>query len=100
MIILVIILTIIILCCFFIIYNLYSQLEQLETIVKTTIEREDEFEYYYNLILERLIHTNEQINKVDKNGAFASDDEVGFVFKIIQRSIDELVNRIKSLRVN
>lgn len=38
----------------------------------------------------RFYETREHMKEVDRNGAFQSDDEVGFVFKELDLSIDDL----------
>ena len=38
----------------------------------------------------KLRDTKERIDGVDKRGSFSSDDEIGFAFKEIQESVDEV----------
>lgn len=38
----------------------------------------------------KLKNTKEQIDGVDKRGSFSSDDEIGFAFREIQESVDEV----------
>lgn len=39
-----------------------------------------------------------ELDRVDKRGGFASDDEVGFTFKIIQKTITELATYLNNLQ--
>jgi hypothetical protein len=39
-----------------------------------------------------------EIDKVDKNGSFSSDDEIGFAFGVIKGSIQETLSEIEKLK--
>lgn len=85
-----------------IIFNLYSQVKQLEDEVvsenKFTWAHEQKVMSIYNFLLNKMINAKSELDRIDKRGSFSSDDEVGFAFKVINNSIDLLINEIKSLK--
>ena len=87
----------------FIIINLLNQNKQLEREVGKDFEEvelaEQKVQVIYEFILRKLIHTKNELDRIDKNGMFSSDDDVGFSFKVIQNSIDLVVNELKQIKV-
>ncbi len=87
----------------YIISNLIAQTAQLEKYIdaefKRKIKREEDFDKYYQYILGLLIHSYTEMQRIDKKGSFSSDDEVGFAFKVIYRCIEELKQKLESLKV-
>lgn len=81
-------------------YNLFKQNQQLEQYLQDYSKVEDEAETFYKVVLGLLIHTQTELDRVDKRGSFSSDDEVGFAFKAIHRSIETCVQQLKSMREN
>ena len=51
----------------------------------------------YNNLLLIFKNAESRILKVDKRGAFSSDDEVGFVFRIIKDTINSIVERLQKI---
>lgn len=87
-------LIIIILFLLYIIRNLYNKNVKLENLVEITENKHVEFLY---TLTEKFIQVKRKLDQVDKRGSFASDDEVGFVFKIINNQIIELTNILTEL---
>lgn len=57
--------------------------------------------YYYNYLknlLALFVSASKKMEAVDKNGSFSSDDEVGFVFKIIKGVIADLLGNLTSIK--
>jgi len=79
-------------------YNLFRQNQQLEQYLQDYSKVETDAETFYKVILGLLIHTQSELDRVDKRGSFSSDDEVGFAFKAIRRSIETCVQQLKSMR--
>jgi len=100
----IIILSIIILILSFIIWNLYGQVQQLEDYAKKTNKREQkvllEAENYYKIFKALFEEAYLNIQRVDKRGSFSSDDEVGFAFKVIYNSLNEVNEKIESLKID
>ena len=92
---------IIILCTFFI-YNLYKQNEQLEKFIKDIEKKEvkmyEDAQKYYIAFLRLFSEAKSQLDRVDKKGAFSSDDEVGFSFKVIKTAIDNVVEQLETIK--
>lgn len=84
--------------------NLISQNRQLEQEVGKDFElvqsNEEKTLQIYEFILRKLIHCKSELDRVDKRGSFSSDDEVGFAFKVIQNSIDIVVNELQSIKTD
>lgn len=87
----------------YIVTNLLSQINQLEKYIdgefKRKIKKEEDFDKYYQYILGLLTHAYSEMSRIDKRGSFSSDDEVGFSFRVIYRSIEELKQKIESMKV-
>lgn len=93
-------LCIIILVCAFIIWNLYDQVGILEKEVMRSGEVEDSAVRVYEYMIKVFTEALNQMNRVDKNGAYSSDDEVGFAFRVVIDSIEQVKLQIEKLRVN
>lgn len=104
MIITIIILSIVILILGFTTWNLYKQVSQLEDFVKKTSKREQkilvEAENYYKIFKGLFEEAFLNIQRVDKRGAFSSDDEVGFAFKVIYNSLQEVNQKLDTLKID
>ena len=87
---------IIILLVFFI-SNLLRQIKQLESEVTAVTEIEERAFKVYQFMLKLFTETYANLQRVNKRGAFSSDDEVGFVFKIIVESIKQVKFQIENL---
>lgn len=86
----------------FFIYNLYQQNAQLEEFIKETEKKEvkiyEDAQKYYLAFLHLFTEAKSQLDRVDKKGAFSSDDEVGFSFKVIKTAIDNVVVQLETLK--
>lgn len=78
-------------------YNLYSKITPLENAISKGLILEEEFLKYYEAILILVISAKTEMDKIDIKGAFSSDDDVGFAFKVIQTAINNLVLKMKQL---
>lgn len=78
-------------------YNLYSKITPLENAISKGLILEEEFIKYYEAILILVISAKTEMDKIDTKGAFSSDDDVGFAFKVIQTAINNLVLKMKQL---
>lgn len=81
----------------FMIYNLISQVEQLQNKLDNNIDVEDRAINIYRFILSALVRTYQEMLQVDKKGAFQSDDEVGFSFKTIKELIEQCKTEIQRI---
>lgn len=86
--------------CIFVISNLYEQITQLERYLQEATDNEEQLEKYYQYFLQLFARCKVELDKVDKRGAFSSDDEVGFAFKVIQQSIGDVAEKLKNLKVS
>jgi hypothetical protein len=86
--------------CGVIIRNLLNQVEQLEAELDNIDEVEERALRVYNFFLELFSNTLAELHRVDRNGAFASDDEVGFVFRTLMESIEHVKHQIELLKSN
>lgn len=88
----------------FFILNLNKQIDQLEEPIKKLDAREDELlkevENYYRIFLGLFSEAYSNMQRVDKNGAYSSDDEVGFAFKVLYNSIQEVYIKLKEMTPN
>lgn len=75
----------------YIIHNLYIKFLKLHAMVNTMI---DSYSNNIELLSFKIHDVKMKMDIVDKNGAFSSDDEIGFAFKEIQTLIELLDNFI------
>lgn len=96
------ILAILLAICFVIIYNMYKQIEQLESEVLkiNQVERRiyTEAVNYYQAFLILFTDAYSELVRIDKRGSFSSDDEVGFSFKVIVTAIKNVKEKIEELK--
>ncbi len=83
MIIAIIILSIALVGSLFANYNLLKNYERSEEYVEN-------LETWVNQFSKTITDMNQRIKKIDKNGSFSSDDEVGYFFKELKNIINEL----------
>ena len=88
-----------------VIYNLFNrntQLElyvnELEGIVEKQTKESDDFDSYYEYLLELFTQCFMEMQRIDKRGSFSSDDEVGFSFKVIQKAIEVVTVKLREMR--
>ena len=78
--------------------NSYKKIEVLEK----QIDRIEAIETNSITLVENLlvayIKVLTKLKRIDRLGSFESDDEVGFVFKTIKNTIEELKNELDSLK--
>jgi hypothetical protein len=78
----------------YIIWNLMGKLETLEKHNLTLLENQEKLESdvlkHYQFLLGLFAKAQTDLVRVDKRGSYSSDDEVGFAFKVIKTSIDEV----------
>lgn len=81
----------------YIIYNMYTNMKVLEYELyqKESLE-ENTIELLSN-ILSTFVVAHNKIKRVDKNGSFEADDEVGFTFKVIRDTIVDLRMQIEDI---
>lgn len=79
----------------FIITNLLRQVNAMEE--ELTKEVQNTFNVY-NFILIALSEAYNDLKRIDKKGAFSSDDEVGFAFAVILESIHQVKHRIEKMK--
>ena len=79
-----IILTVVVVTSFFIIRNLIKKNENQEDVIK-------EYEDFIIKQSEAITACNQRLKQVDDKGIFKSDDEIGWMFKEIQK-IQEALN--------
>lgn len=80
-----------------IIYNLYIQNNKWVEIVNQYFKKEDDFIKHYQVVLNLCLEAKLNMERIDKLGAFASDDDVGFSFKLIQSTIDTLAEKLNQI---
>ena len=86
MIVAIIILSIALIGSLFANYNLLKNYEQSEEYVEN-------LETWVNQFSKTITDMNQRIKKIDKNGSFSSDDEVGYFFK----ELKNIINKLNSL---
>lgn len=89
--------------CLFIISNLLNQINQLENhsnrYVNRIIKQGNDFDKYYEYLVKLFSETYAELQRIDKRGAFSSDDEVGFAFRVVQLAIEETKEKLLALKV-
>lgn len=85
MIITIIILILALIGSLYIIYNLLRKYEQGEEYIEN-------LESWVQRFSKTITDMNRQIKKIDKNGSFSSDDEVGYFFKELKNILSQLDN--------
>lgn len=84
---------------FVIINNLLNQINQLETqldlsskeLEKVETEIVNHYEFFYKIFTEAYL----EMDRVDVRGSFSSDDEVGFAFKVLLTSIENVKEKLR-----
>lgn len=84
----------------FIASNLYAQNQQLEEELMKYNELEDRVVNVYNFFLETFTSAYVEMERIDKNGAFSSDDEVGFAFRVVKEAIEHVKFQITKLKTD
>ena len=84
----------------FFINNLLRQVRQLEQIVKESTIVEDKTIVVYGRLLHIYVNALNELEEIDKRGAFKSDDEVGFIFNTIKETIEQVKFQMESIIKN
>lgn len=98
----IVLLVLVIIFLIFFLYNIYNQNEQLEKFIEGSNKRETKVykdaEKYYLAFLALFQSALDDMERVDKRGAFSSDDEVGFSFKVLKTAINNVVVKLQELQ--
>lgn len=82
--------------------NLLNQIDEFEKVVEKALNRNDKLNediLKYHQVLQGLFtRAYSDILKVDKNGSFSSDDEVGWSFTLIKETIRDIQDRLENLK--
>jgi cell division protein FtsB len=82
--------------------NLLRQINQLEGHIQALVENQDlleeEAERYYTYMLKIFVKAQFEIERIDKRGAYSSDDEVGFAFNVIKHAIQNVRERLEAMK--
>jgi len=81
----------------YIIYNQYEKIIKLEDIVSQDYT---DYDMLLNKLLKLFVSAKQKLNKIDKNGAFSTDDEVGFAFKLINTVIVDIHTQLNNLSID
>lgn len=94
----IVLLIIVILVLLFIVFNMNAKLTALESRLESYTDLEDNV----MILIENLVVTYtkvlSKIKRIDRLGSFESDDEIGFVFKTIKQTIEDLVGELKTIQ--
>jgi hypothetical protein len=83
-----------------IISNLLNQISILENNVRDGVKSEDKFIRVYENMIRIFTEALAEMKRIDKRGSFSSDDEVGFAFKVVLESIEQIKYQLESIRNN
>lgn len=86
----IIILSIIVLTQIYVIYNLYQKYETLEEQYGDLSVKSDEDVSFILSIRNRVMSQRSYLKQLDRNGAFESDDEVGYFFKELKKIVNDI----------
>lgn len=78
----------------FVVRNLLVKLEAKEDEMEEYIPYIESLEVQLKNVYDMLNDTNTRLKEIDNKGSFESDDEVGFTFTNIQKTIEDLNNFI------
>lgn len=82
--------------------NLLSQNGQLEKIVLKALKANDKInedvEKYYKVLQGIYTKAYTELTKIDKNGSFSSDDEVGWSFGLILDTIKDITEKLNNFK--
>jgi hypothetical protein len=90
--------------CIFLLISIYANINSYKkiSILEEQVERTELIESNSLTILENLLIVHIQVlsklKRIDRLGSFESDDEVGFVFKTIKTTIEELKTELDNLK--
>lgn len=82
----------------FIISNLLAQISILENETRSVVDVENHAIQVYETLLSIYTTALNELIRIDKNGAFSSDDEVGFAFRTIMETIEHVKHQMLEIR--
>lgn len=77
--------------------NLYYKLTKYESFINGSREFYDSSYILLERLLKLFVEAKAQLTKVDAKGSFSTDDEVGFVFKLINSVIVEITSKLNEV---
>ena len=83
-----------------VIRNLYVKNAQLEEIVESINLIETNAIKYHRVLLGILTNAYTEFKRIDHRGAFSSDDEVGWSFRLLKDLIQDLTEKLKQLELD
>lgn len=97
-----IILVSLILVLSYLVINLYRKNIKLEETVSDIVNIDDTVLAFLESLLVTYTKAFAELTRIDKLGSFKSDDETGFIFKTIMKTIEDIKNQIDDviLKVN
>ncbi len=90
-------LSVIIFILIYAVINLYKKLQIAESAIRTAFSVETEINQFIASLLESYVKVYSKLKRIDRLGSFESDDEVGFVFKTLKKTIEELTVFLKDI---
>ena len=93
-----------IILCLILIVSIYANINSYNkiTVLEKQLDKIESIETNSINLVENLLITYikvfTKLKRIDRLGAFESDDEVGFVFKTIKNTIEELKNELDNLK--
>lgn len=82
--------------------NLLNQNRQLEDVVQKSLKANDkineEVEKYHRVLQGIYSKAYTEIMKVDKNGSFSGDDEVGWAFGLIKDTVKDITEKLNNMK--
>jgi len=97
MILAIIILSILLVLCIYIIINQYFKISKYELLYAESVERFDNSKNMLIRLIELFTAAATRLRRIDTNGSFSSDDEVGFAFKLIDTTIIDLNEKLNAI---
>lgn len=96
--ILVLILTALLVCSTYISANLYYKNLFYEQQLTRSQTQYDIAYGLLNKMMELFVQAKDRLHRIDLKGSFSTDDEVGFVFKLINSTIIEVSSKLEELK--
>lgn len=102
MIITIILLSIFLFIAIFIIWNLSDKNDILESKIQEYVNAAEKVEQeaitHYQFYLGLFTKALSEMKRIDNRGSFSGDDEVGFAFRVILRSIEEVHAKLQAMK--
>jgi hypothetical protein len=91
-------LILIIIIFLYVILNLLKKIELAEIQINEYIDIEENSYQLLNSLIIKYTNVLNELKRIDRLGSFESDDEVGFVFKTIKNTINDLVEKLNDMK--